>query len=92
MQVRVQYIIVVVDLYTCILELLPERAMQSKCYSLIHMHNYALLLQICVGCYSGSDIAIAVVVSTLIDCLLVAPVIIAALVFCWRNQRYRMCL
>ena len=41
------------------------------------------------GCYSGGDIAIAVVVSTLIECLLAAPVITAVMVFCWkRNQRY----
>ena len=42
-----------------------------------------------IGCYSGGDIAIAVVVYTPIECLLAAPVITAVMVFCWkRNQRY----
>ena len=42
-----------------------------------------------IGCSCGGDIAIAVVVYTLIECLLAAPVFTAVLVFCWkRNQRY----
>ena len=53
-----------------------------------------IIVPVCInfvypGCYSGSDIAIAVVVSILVECLLAAPVITAVMVICWkRNQRY----
>jgi hypothetical protein len=51
---------------------------------LLHLCTHAY-----IGCYSGGDIAIAVVVYTLIECVLAAPVIAAVMVLCWkRNQRF----